>query len=219
MSRRPSKEDSYDAYTFALGIAIVLTLLIAGLLRYHQCVPSDYFPFSIAGALAVGFVFAAFTASLLARGFSFTMQSTRETVARRQIKLGDQPQWVIELFILIPSVLSLCLLLYSSGGVFGPFNAYLGTFPIVVSFVSSSRRFIWVTLALTLGVYIFNLFMASTVAASSGHDLGYRLASLGAYVVSLAYTAVQAISGLGKAETEPETVIDAAPESARGQSA
>lgn len=195
---KPSKEDSYDAYTLALIIAIVTTLTISYTLHRHKCVPPDYFPQSDLGLSAILLVGLALLVSSLARGISVRVQGDRDNIRTGRFSLQSMPQWLVEILILIPSIVSLHLLLYTSGGVFGPFNAYLGTFPIVISFVSNSRLFVWLTVILTLLVYVWNLFYAPQVIPA--HDFHYRQASLVAYVVALGYTAVQVVSGLRKEE-------------------
>jgi hypothetical protein len=195
----PYKQDSYAAYTWALAIAIVLTLGISLALHFTGCVPPSYFPFSREGGTAVILVVAAFLLCYLFRGFNITYwlggkKSGRKKFEKKRVKIDTKHQWLVEIAILLPSIASLYLLLRTSGGVGGPFSAYLGTFPIVVSVLSSSRPFAVITFLLTLVVYILTLFFAPQVHPNLGHEHHYDLALIVTFSASLAFTTMLVLS-------------------------
>lgn len=204
-----SQEDSYASYTSALVIVIVLTLGIAFSLRLIGCVPYSYFPYSRRGLAAVILVVVAWLLCLLNRGISITLWKGRDNFWKPKLSLDFippryRPQWLIELSILLLSITALCLLLLTSGGTTGPFNVYLGLFPLVISVLSSSRPFIIITFVLTLGVYICTYFFATPLGPQQGHEVAYGIASVITFAVSLTFTAWLILSEIRDTQRLPE---------------
>jgi len=188
-------EDSHAFYSFVLLVTIVLTLSIAFGLRGLGCVPSYYFPFSVRGCTAVGLVVMAGILSLLSKGMTVPLWWTgqdhfwKPRVSLDFIPPRFRPQWFLGTIILMLSLTALCLLLLTSGGSTSPFSVYLGLFPIVISVLASSKRFVVLTVVLTLGVYVCAYFFAEPLKPITGHEVPYGIASVFTFSVALAFTA------------------------------
>ncbi|MGI9106462.1 MAG: hypothetical protein ACR2G4_09455 [Pyrinomonadaceae bacterium] len=190
----PTREDSYNFYSLALVLNIIITLCIGLVLHYTGCVPSNYFPFSKRGLASLLIVTGVCVLCLIARGITLPIIIPRKKFFTRKVSLDCLPQWLLELLILVPSVVSLFLLLQTSGGVTGPFGSYLGTFPIVIAVLASSRQFVIATFLLTLGVYISSLAVVPPVNPLQGHEIHYAIASFITFSSSLAFTAMLVMS-------------------------
>ncbi len=128
---------------------------------------------------------------LCARGIHPTLGLSHHAVIKLPyINLDFVPQWLMEILILIPSTISLGILLATTGGISSPFNVYLGTFPIVISVLSSSRIFVVLTVLLTYTVYILNWWLVKSIVPIPGHETHVGMLSLITYAVSLGVTAM-----------------------------
>jgi hypothetical protein len=187
-------EDSHAFYAFVLVVAMVLTLSIAFGLRRLGCVPNNYFPYNLRGLFAIGMVSFAGVLSLLSKGMTVTLWGGQDyfwkpRVSLDAIPLKYRPQWILGTIILVLSLGALCLLLLTSGGSTSPFSVYLGLFPIVISVLASSKRFVVFTVVLTLGVYACIYFLDDKLRPISGHEVPYGIASVLTFAVSLGFTA------------------------------